>query len=413
MEYGLVGAKLGHSFSPELHRAIGGYEYGLTELAESELAPFFRARDFRGVNVTIPYKSAVIPLLDEVSPEARRIGAVNTVVNRGGRLIGYNTDYDGMRYLLAVTGISLAARRVLILGSGGTSRTALTLAEDAGAASVLRVSRRPQGEGMISYDEAEARGSDTDVIIDTTSVGMYPDCLGEPIDPGAFPHLVGVVGAVYRPLRSTLVEHARERGIPAAGGLAMLVAQGVRASELFRDTRYPAELTERLCREITLQKSNLILIGMPGAGKSTVGARLARRLGRPFFDTDAEIKKRAGCDIPTLFATRGERYFRDLESEVVRDIALGQVGAVIATGGGVPLREENRLALRRSGRVLWLSRPLSSIRPTADRPLARDREALARRYAEREPVYRLTADDVIPVGRTPEITVQTICEVLT
>lgn len=413
MEYGLVGAKLGHSFSPELHRAIGGYDYGLMELSERELAPFFRARDFRGVNVTIPYKSAVIPLLDEVSPEARRIGAVNTVVNREGRLIGYNTDYDGMRYLLARTGIPLAGRRVLILGSGGTSFTALALAQDLGAASVARVSRRPQGEGMLSYGEAEAAGGDTDVIIDTTSVGMYPDCLGEPIDPGAFPRLTGVIGAVYRPLRSTLVEHARERGIPAAGGLAMLVAQGVRASELFRGVRYARELTGRLCREMELQKGHITLIGMPGAGKSTVGARLARRLGRPFFDTDEEIKKRAGCDIPTLFETRGEAYFRDLESEVVRDIAYGNVGAVIATGGGAPLREENRLALRRSGRVLWLSRPLSTIRPTASRPLARDREALARRYAEREPIYRLTADDIVPVGRTPDITVQTICEVLT
>lgn len=412
MEYGLIGAKLGHSFSPELHRAIGGYDYGLSELTERELAPFFRAREFRGVNVTIPYKSAVIPLLDEVSPEARRIGAVNTVVNRGGRLIGYNTDYDGMRYLLERTGISLAGRRVLILGSGGTSRTALTLAEDLGAASVARVSRRPGGEGVISYTEAAGR-ADTEVLIDTTSVGMYPECDGEPIDLGSFPHLFGVVGAVYHPLRSTLVEHARQRGMPAAGGLAMLVAQGVRASELFRSVRYPASLTERLLREIELQKSHIVLIGMPGAGKSTVGARLARRLGRPFFDTDEEVRKRAGCDIPMLFATRGERYFRDLESEVMRDIAYGNVGAVIATGGGAPLREENRLALRRTGRVLWLSRPLSAIRPTADRPLARDREALARRYAEREPVYRLVADDIIPVGRTPDITVQTICEVLT
>ncbi len=412
MEYGLVGAKLGHSFSPELHRAIGGYEYGLTELTEAELTPFFRARAFRGVNVTIPYKSAVIPLLDEVSPEARRIGAVNTVVNRGGRLFGYNTDYDGMRYLIERTGIDLFGRRVLILGSGGTSLTALALAHDLGAAQVRRVSRTPRGADIISYAEAAEAGAMTDVLIDTTSVGMYPNCEGEPVNLDDFPHLTGVVGAVYRPLRSTLVERARERGIPAAGGLSMLVAQGVRASEYFRHVTYPAALCERLCRETELAKSHLILIGMPGAGKSTVGARLARRLGRPFFDTDEEVKKRAGCDIPTLFATRGEAYFRDLEAEAVRDIALKNVGAVIATGGGVPLREDNRLALRRTGRVLWLSRPLDSIRPTNDRPLARDREALARRYAEREPIYRRMADEIIPVGRTPDDTVATICEVL-
>lgn len=412
MEFGLVGAKLGHSFSPELHRAIGGYAYGLVELAESELAPFFRARAFRGVNVTIPYKSAVIPLLDEVSPEARRIGAVNTVVNRGGRLIGYNTDYDGMRYLLDRTGIAIAGQRVMILGSGGTSHTAATLVRDLGAASVVRVSRQPAGADVISYAEAAARGAQTDVLLDTTSVGMYPNCLGEPVDLHDFPRLRGVVGAVYRPLRSALIERARERGIPAAGGLAMLVAQGVRASELFLDTTYPQDVTEKLFSEIERAKSHLILIGMPGAGKSTVGARLARRLRRPFYDTDAEIVRRAGCDIPTLFAERGEAYFRDLETEVVREIAFENVGAVIATGGGVPLREENRMALRRTGRVLWLSRPLKTIRPTADRPLARDREALAKRLAEREPVYRHTADDIIPVGRTPDQTVATICEVL-
>ena len=412
MEYGLIGAKLGHSFSPELHRAIGGYEYELAALTEAELAPFFRARAFRGVNVTIPYKSAVIPLLDEISPEARRIGAVNTVVNRAGRLIGYNTDYDGLRYLLGKTKIDLAGRRVMILGSGGTSRTALTLARDLGAASVVRVSRTPSGEDTISYAEAVKQGAETEVIIDTTSVGMYPNCFGEPIDLKQFPNLTGVVGAVYRPLRSVLIEHARERGIPAAGGLSMLVAQAVRASELFLGVSYPEEMTERICRDAEFTKSHLILIGMPGAGKSTVGAQLARRLGRIFIDTDEEIKKRAGCDIPTLFERRGEAYFRELEAEVVRDVAFENVGAVIATGGGVPLREENRMALRRSGRVLWLSRPLKTIQPTADRPLARDREALARRLAEREPIYRLTADDIIPVGHTPEETVNTICEVL-
>ena len=192
----------------------------------------------------------------------------------------------------------------------------------------------------------------------------------------------------------------------------MLVAQAVRASELFLGVSYPEEMTERICRDAEFTKSHLILIGMPGAGKSTVGAQLARRLGRIFIDTDEEIKKRAGCDIPTLFERRGEAYFRELEAEVVRDVAFENVGAVIATGGGVPLREENRMALRRSGRVLWLSRPLKTIQPTADRPLARDREALARRLAEREPIYRLTADDIIPVGHTPEETVNTICEVL-
>lgn len=412
MQYGLIGERLTHSFSKRLHAMIGAYPYELVELTSTELEPFFRARDFLGVNVTVPYKTAVLPYLDELSPAARAIGAVNTVVRRGGRLIGYNTDYDGMRYLLARAGISVASRRAFILGSGGTSLTARALLTDMGAAEVIRVSRTPREADTISYEALHARREAVEVLVDTTSVGMYPHCDGAPLSIADHPCLTGVIGAVYRPLRSTLVEEARMRGIPAAGGLAMLVAQGVRASELFRAVTYPAALVDTLTARFEAELGHIILVGMPGAGKSTVGARLARRLSRPFFDTDEEIRRRAGCDIPTFFATRGEEAFRALEAEVVREIAYGQVGGVIATGGGAPLREENRLALRRTGRVLWLDRALETIRPTADRPLARDREMLARRYAERAPIYRAVADDVITVGRTPDETVSKILEVL-
>ena len=413
MQYGLVGEKLGHSFSPELHAMIGGYPYEICEMPREELADFFRRREFSGVNVTIPYKSAVIPYLDELSPAARRIGAVNTVVKRAGRLIGYNTDYDGMRYLLASAGISLAGKKVLILGAGGTSKTALAVAQDAGAREVLRVSRTPREAGVIDYAAAKDAHADAEVLIDTTSVGMYPAVSGVPLCIDDLPALTGAIGAVYRPLRSTLIEQARDRGIPAAGGLAMLVAQGVRASELFLDTKYPERLTRELVARIVREKSHLILIGMPAVGKSTVGKLLAKITGRAFFDTDAEIVRQAGCDIPTLFETRGEAAFRALETRVVEELAYGQVGAVIATGGGVPLSEENRMALRRTGQVFWLDRPLSELTPTEDRPLARSAEALRALYAAREPIYRATADKRIEGQRAPEETANLILEAFT
>ena len=410
MQFGLVGEKLGHSFSPELHAMIGGYPYEICEVPREALADFFRRRAFSGVNVTIPYKSAVLPYLDELSPAARRIGAVNTVVNRAGRLIGYNTDYDGMRYLLADTGISLTGKKVLILGAGGTSKTALAVAQDAGAREVLRVSRTPREAGVIDYTAAREMYADAEVLLDTTSVGMYPNVSGVPLCIDDFPRLSGVIGAVYRPLRSTLIEQARERGIPAAGGLAMLVAQGVRASELFLDTKYPESLTRELAGRIIREKSHLILIGMPAVGKTTVGKLLAEMTGRAFFDTDAEIVRQAGCDIPTLFETRGEAGFRALEARVVEEIAYGQVGTVIATGGGVPLSEQNRMALRRTGQVFWLDRPTEDLIPTEDRPLAKSGEALRALRAAREPVYRATADKRIMGAQTPEETAKRIWE---
>ena len=411
MVYGLIGEKLGHSFSPALHAMIGDYPYETLELAQNELAPFFAARDFKGINVTIPYKTAVMPFLDEISPAARKIGAVNTVVNRGGKLYGYNTDYDGMRYLLSSCGISVAGKKVLILGSGGTSKTALALAGDLGAKQVIRVSRKAETDGTVDYETARHEHADADLLIDTTPVGMYPICEGTPVNLDDYPVLQGVIGVVYHPLRTELVERARRRGIPAVGGLAMLVAQGVRASEYFLDTRYPDTLIASIANKIEREKSHIILIGMPGVGKSTIGRVLAARLNRPFFDTDLEIVRRAGCDIPTLFAVKGEPYFRDLETAVLKEIAYEHTGAVIATGGGAPLREENRLALGRTGVVFWLTRPLSEILPTSDRPLSRDREALERRYAERRPVYSAAADYEIPVTGDPETAIQKIREV--
>lgn len=390
MEYGLIGEKLGHSFSREIHKSLRGYDYELRELRPDEVREFLVKREFRGINVTIPYKETVIPYLDEIDEAAREIGAVNTVVNRGGKLFGYNTDYTGMRELMLREGIDPAGKKVLVLGSGGTSKTAMTVAKSLGAETVLRVSRTKR-DNCITYEEVREIHADAQIIINATPVGMYPNGDGCPIDIEAFPKLTGVVDAIYNPLRTKLVLAAQARGIKAAGGLYMLVGQAAAAAEHFTGEKGNPADTERVYRELLLQKENLILTGMPGVGKTTIGKILAKRLGRDFVDCDDVIVEKAGCDIPTIFATQGEKAFRDLETEVIRELSATG-GRVIAPGGGAVLRAENVASLRANGRIIFLDRPLSSITATEGRPLSSNREALEARYRERYPIYCTACD---------------------
>ena len=398
MEYGLIGEKLGHSFSREIHQRLGGYDYRLQELTPAQLPAFLEKRDFRGVNVTIPYKQTVIPLLDEVDPKAAAIGAVNTIVNRRGRLYGYNTDYDGMAALARHAGLMLKNKNVLILGTGGTSRTAMTVAADLGAAEIRRVSRTGRGDA-ITYEQAA--DLPVQVLINTTPCGMYPGCDGQPMDLSRFGWLEGVLDAVYNPLRTRLVLQARDNGARGQGGLYMLVAQAAAACRLFLDRPLPDGALDSVYRAIHGQKQNIVLTGMPGSGKSTVGRVLARQLGRELVDTDTEIIRLAKKPIPEIFAQRGERGFRDLESQVIQEVSR-RTGLVIATGGGAILREENVRRLRQNGRIYFLDRPAEDILPTDDRPLARDMEAVRQRYAERYPRYTSTADAAVPVRGSAE-----------
>lgn len=398
MEYGLIGEKLGHSFSREIHQRLGGYDYRLQELTPAQLPAFLEKRDFRGVNVTIPYKQTVIPLLDEVDPKAAAIGAVNTIVNRRGRLYGYNTDYDGMAALARHAGLTLKNKNVLILGTGGTSRTAMTVAADLGAAEIRRVSRTGRG-GAITYEQAA--DLPVQVLINTTPCGMYPGCDGQPMDLSRFGWLEGVLDAVYNPLRTRLVLQARDNGARGQGGLYMLVAQAAAACRLFLDRPLPDGALDSVYRAIHGQKQNIVLTGMPGSGKSTVGRVLARQLDRELVDTDTEIIRVAKKPIPEIFAQRGERGFRDLESQVIQEVSR-RTGLVIATGGGAILREENVRRLRQNGRIYFLDRPAENILPTDDRPLARDMEAVRQRYAERYPRYTSTADAAVPVRGSAE-----------
>lgn len=386
MDYGLIGARLGHSHSPRIHAALAGYNYQLRELKEEELAGFLTERAFRGINVTIPYKKAVMPFCAELGEGARRIGCVNTIVKRSdGSLYGDNTDYYGFCQTARRAGVTFAGRHVLILGSGGTSLTAFQAAEDLGAASVERVSR----SGELNY-ETVYRREETEIVVNTTPVGMFPKNGERAVNLSRFPRLQGVVDVVYNPLRTAFLLQAEALGVPAAGGLPMLVAQARRASELFTGERIPEERMEAVLREVAADVTNVVLIGMPGSGKSTVGAALARRLEWPFVDADEEIVRRAGRSIPEIFAEDGEERFRTLETEVLSDLGK-RSGIVLATGGGAVLFERNLPLLRQNGRIYRITRDVSHL-ATRGRPLSSSPERLREMERERAPFYERAAD---------------------
>lgn len=400
MKYGLIGEHLTHSYSCEIHAQIADYEYELHELRPDELGDFLRKREFCGINVTIPYKQAVMPYLDEISESAKRIGAVNTIVNRGGRLIGDNTDFPGMLALARHAGVDMKGKKVLILGTGGASKTAHALAEYMGCASVSYVSRSGK-DGSISYDEAISSHADAQVIINATPAGMYPRQEGVPIAISAFPKLCGVLDAVYNPLRTNLVLDARERGIAAEGGLYMLAAQAVYASAIFRDKPLDESLIDKAFLSVRNAKRNIVLIGMPSCGKTTVGGILARLSGMELTDTDEHIVKKIGMPISEFFAKYGEAEFRKIEKETVSELAA-EGGRIIATGGGAVLDGDNVRALRRNGVIVFLDRAVHNLVATDDRPLSSERSKLEKLYAERYDVYRMAAELIIDANRTPE-----------
>lgn len=393
MEYGLLGKKLGHSYSKEIHESIADYKYELRELTEDELGLFLREKDFKAVNVTIPYKESVIPYLDEISEKAKEIGAVNTIVDRGGKLFGDNTDFDGMRALIRHAGIPLDNKKVLIAGTGGTSKTASAVASSLGAKEVLKISRSPKDGAAVSYEDAYEKHSDADIIINTTPCGMYPDIDAVPVDVSRFDCLSGVIDAVYNPLRSQLVLDAQKRGIRAEGGLFMLAAQAVYACENFLG-ELPGdadELSRKAFERVRLSKENIVLCGMPSCGKSTVGTELAARLKRRFVDMDDVIVSRIGMSIADFFEKKGEAAFRDIESDVAEDLSK-ETGLVIATGGGAILREANVDALKKNGKLFFIDRSPEKLIVTDDRPLSSDIDKLKKRYSERYDIYCSVAD---------------------
>jgi len=408
MIYGLIAEKLGHSFSKDIHNRLFDYSYELKEIPQDELDSFMRNKEFKAINVTIPYKERVIPYLDFISDTARKIGAVNTIVNDNGCLKGYNTDFSGMSALIKKNGIVLFDKKVLILGSGGTSKTAMAVANSMGCSFVCRVSRDGK-EDCITYGDAMRLHNDAQVIINTTPVGMYPKIGVAPIDINEYPEVEAVVDAVYNPLRSKLVCDARAKGITAVGGLYMLVAQAAVAAEKFTQAEVPVSEIDRVYREILVLKQNIVLTGMPGSGKSTIGKLLASELGMNFIDTDEEIVKRAQKTIPDIFREQGEQGFREIESQVIADLS-GVQNMVIATGGGAVLNEKNIEMLRENGKIYFIDRSLDDIVTTSDRPLSSNRADLEKRYEERYPLYCSRCDKKLTISNDPHINAQKIKE---
>lgn len=399
LSFGLIGEKLPHSYSAEIHKALADYDYRLCELTPDELTYFMEQKHFSGINVTIPYKKAVIPYLTDIDEKAQKIGAVNTIVNRNGKLYGYNTDYYGLKALFDRIDVSIRGKNCIILGTGGTSNTARAVLSDEGAKSITVVSRTPNGES-ISYEKARQR-KDTEILVNTTPCGMFPHPNESPIDLDAFPDLCGVVDAVYNPLRTELVLQAEKRNVPSIGGLYMLAAQAQAASELFLGNapKIDSDKIETVYRKIRNQKENIVLIGMPSCGKSTVGKAAADALGREFFDADEEFCRQFGISAGEFIRLNGEEAFRKKESDVIRTIS-NVSGSVIATGGGAVLRDENINVLRRNGYIYFLDRDPQKLLCGGDRPLSSDCASLMKLYEVRLPLYRKSCDRVLSSEQT-------------
>ncbi len=418
MRCGLIGERLTHSYSCEIHAMLADYEYRLIELAPEDLEAFLKSRSFDAINVTIPYKQAVMPYLDKISPGAESIGAVNTVVNRNGRLFGYNTDLPGMLALAQRTGVDAKGKKVLILGTGGTSKTAFHAAKTLGAGEIYKVSRSGR-DGALTYAEAAEKHCDAQIVFNTTPAGMFPRFDTQAISLEGFDALEALLDVVYNPLRTNLVLAAQAMGAAADGGLYMLAAQAVYASALFLGRKAARTDIERAYGAVYNSKRNIALIGMPSCGKSSVGRLLAEKTGKAFFDSDEIIAERTGMPIAEFFARQGEAAFRTIEHEVLAELAAksGAViatggGAVIATGGGAVLDGDNMRALKRGGTAVFLDRSPEKLVSTPDRPLSSDRESLMRRYAERYEKYLGAADVTVNGDGTVDETAEKVYETI-
>lgn len=404
MRCGLLGEHLGHSWSPQIHHFLGNYSYDLFEVPPEGLERFLKSGDFDGLNVTIPYKKAVMPFCAKLSPAAKAMGCVNTIVRKpDGSLCGDNTDLDGFLWLLNRMGGVRPGEKALVLGSGGASGTVQAVLRSQGV-KVVQISRT----GLDNYSNY-GRHRDADLLINATPVGMYPgngECL---IDLRKLPDLRLVLDLVYNPLRTRLLLEAEERSLPCENGLPMLVAQAKKASELFTGEQLPDSLQEKILCKLKVGMQNLILIGMPGCGKSTVGLRLAMALNRPFYDCDLEIERQAGCSIPEYFSRFGEAAFREKETAVLKELGK-KTGSIISTGGGCVTRRENRNLLRQNGLVIRLDRDLNRL-SSGGRPVTAAK-GLSRLFSERDSLYREFTDITIDNNGPISQTIDNILEVL-
>ena len=393
---GLIGKTLSHSFSPQIHSHLADYSYSLFEMPECEVGSFIKSDAFDAVNVTIPYKKTVMPFLDEISDEARRIGSVNTVTHLAdGRLRGDNTDYFGFSYMLRKANIAVKNKKVLILGTGGASLTAFAVCCDLGAREIVFVSR----QGDVNYENIYEKHPDGEVIINCTPVGMYPHNQVSPIDLSRFSELSGVADMIYNPAITELLFEAKALSIPCTNGLSMLVAQAKRACELFLGEMIDDCEIDRITEEIEKSTKNIVLVGMPGCGKSTVGAILSEMTGRILVDTDELIVENEKRDIPTIFASDGEGYFRVAEHKAIAD-AGKQSSRIISTGGGAVTREENYRSLKQNGVIFYIERDINSLSRDG-RPLSLSGD-LSEMFKKREPMYKAFCDYTVKNNSTAQ-----------
>lgn len=404
--YGLIGKKLTHSFSPQIHAEFADYKYELFEMEENELEGFLKNTGINGVNVTIPYKKTVIPYLDRISDNARKIGAVNTVKRLSDNsLYGDNTDYYGFRYTLESKNVSISGKKCIILGSGGASLTAKAVLSDMNAASITVISRN----GVDNYLNI-SKHFDAEIIVNTTPVGMYPDCGNALIELASFKQCEFVFELIYNPSKTALLLQAEKLGIAYSNGLPMLVAQAKKACEIFTDTVIPSDKIHSVINSIAYKTLNIVLIGMPGCGKTTIGKLLAKKLGREFVDTDVEIVNNYGTSIPQIFATKGEGFFRTLEKNVI-EVCGKQSATVIATGGGAILNEKNIDALRQNGILVFINRDINNLARNG-RPLSQKLDELKTMHKTRMPLYKQYADIEIISDASPEVLANRIISTL-
>ena len=384
-KFGLIGEKLGHSYSPLIHSKFGDYEYELCEAKEEELEALLKKEEYGGFNITIPYKKTVLKLCDEISDTARAIGSVNTIIrSEDGKLKGYNTDYDGFIYLLKAAKIDVKGMKCMVLGSGGASLTVQTVLADMGASEIVIISRK----GENNYENIN-RHFDSEIIVNTTPVGMYPGNGRTPVNLDDFKNCRGVVDLIYNPNKTKLVLDAMAKSLPATGGLAMLVARAKESSEFFQNKKIEDEEIENAIDEVRSETLNAILIGMPGAGKTLLGKEIADRMGREFVDIDDMIVEHEGMSIPEIFEKKGESYFRKVETEMLEQACV-KTGLVIATGGGIVKKKLNYNIIKQNGVVIWIKRDLDKLE-TDGRPLSQSMP-LDQMYEERKDAYSYWSD---------------------
>lgn len=385
--YKLLGKNVSHSYSQEVHNSLG-YDYKILDLSLSEFREIMEERSFVGVNITMPYKQEALKYLDYIDPAAKKLNVVNTVVHKDNKLYGYNTDYFGLKYLIKFNEIEIKDRNVVILGSGATSKTVKALCQDLGAKNITKVSQ--SNSNHLTYDDLSSV-LNYQVLINTTPKEMYPNTEEKIIDLKQFNKLEAVVDVIYNPLKTNLILQARDLNIKAVGGLEMLVGQAVESSSLFFNKKYPKDTINKVYKKLLLEKSNIVLVGMPTSGKSTIGKALAKSLNKKFIDVDKEIVKKAGNSIKEIFKEKGEAYFRTVESQVIESLSR-ESNLVIATGGGSVLDQKNVKRLKRNGYLIFIDRPLNLLIAADDRPLSANRINLKNLYQERYNIYKTVSD---------------------